>query len=135
MLYWALLVIETNFLYNCNHKCYHTLISSVAGIALGVQSYEDFMVKGTPFATSHAWQLGRGVIRALRMNKNPVEEILRLEEGSVLIIAGEVCPNFYLGMLRVKVYRKIYRNAHQQNECFASECAFVLGTGELYCVA
>ena len=50
------------------------------------------MVKGIPFATSGAWQLGRGVIRSLRMNKNPVEEILRMEEGSVLIIAGEVGP-------------------------------------------
>jgi len=85
------------------------IISSVAGTAFAVESYQDFMVKGIPFATSHAWQLGRGVIRALRMNKNPVEEILRLEEGSVLIIAGEVCYEeiFSLRHARVKVCSKI----------------------------
>jgi len=81
----------SNLASTVTYKSYH-IISSTAGIAFAVESYQDFMVKGIPFGTSHAWQLGRGVIRALRMNKDPVEEILRFEEGSVLIITGEVCP-------------------------------------------
>ena len=68
------------------------VIRSIAGVSFGVESYKDFAGKGVSFATSHAWQLGRGVIRSLRMNKSPVEEILLQEKGSVLIIAGEVGP-------------------------------------------
>ena len=87
------------------------IISSIAGTAFAVESYQDFMAKGIPFATSRAWQLGRGVIRALRMNKSPVEEILQLEEGSVLIIAGEVCYEEIFSLRHARV--KYDRNAHQ----------------------
>ena len=87
------------------------IISSIAGTAFAMESYQDFMMEGIPFATSHAWQLGRGVIRALRMNKNQVKEILQLEEGSVLIIAGEVCYEEIFSLRHARV--KYDRNAHQ----------------------
>ena len=44
-----------------------------------------------PFAVSHAWQIGRTVIRATRMKQDPVDALLREEKpGSLVIISGRV---------------------------------------------
>ena len=43
-----------------------------------------------PFAISHAWEIGRRVIRATRKNKDPVQAVLKEEKGSLTIINGRV---------------------------------------------
>ena len=44
-----------------------------------------------PFALSHAWEIGRRVLRATRKNEDPVHAVLKEErKGSVTIISGKV---------------------------------------------
>ena len=61
----------------------------MAGVAISAMSYQDIIEKCVPYATSHAWQLGRAVIRALRMGQDPVKAVLSQEKG-VVIITGQV---------------------------------------------
>ena len=64
--------------------------SGNAGISFGVMSLEDIYKICIPYAISHAWELGRTVIRATRMKRDPVAALLREEKGSVTIITGKV---------------------------------------------
>ncbi len=59
-------------------------------MAFGVMSYQDIEEKCVVHATSHAWQLGRAVLRARRMGTSPVQAVLRQRRGGVVIITGEV---------------------------------------------
>ena len=64
--------------------------SGNAGISFGVMSRQDIYRICIPYAISHAWELGRTVIRATRMKSDPVAAVLSEEKGSVTIITGKV---------------------------------------------
>ena len=68
--------------------------SGNAGISFGVMSLHDIYSICIPYAISHAWELGRTVIRATRMKRDPVAAVLSEEKGSVTIITGKVKINF-----------------------------------------
>lgn len=53
-------------------------------------SLEDIYKICIPYAISHAWELGRTVIRATRMKIDPVAALLCEEKGAVTIITGKV---------------------------------------------
>ena len=71
--------------------------SGNAGISFGVMSLQDIYRICIPYAISHAWELGRTVIRATRMKRDPVAAILGEEKESVTVITG-----------KVKLYKLIY---------------------------
>ena len=64
--------------------------SGSAGISFGVMSLKDIYKICIPYAISHAWELGRTVIRATRMKRDPVAAVLCEEKGSLTVITGKV---------------------------------------------
>ena len=66
------------------------LFSSLAGLSFGVMSLKDVLKVCIPFAISHAWEIGRRVIRTSRKNEDPVKAVLEEENGSLTIITGKV---------------------------------------------
>lgn len=55
-----------------------------------MMSLQDIYKICIPYAISHAWELGRTVIRATRMKRDPVAALLHEEKGSVTVITGKV---------------------------------------------
>ena len=69
---------------------HYLICSGNAGISFGVMSLQDIYKICIPYAISHAWELGRTVIRATRMKRDPVAALLHEEKGSVTVITGKV---------------------------------------------
>ena len=68
----------------------YQIYSSLAGFSFGVMSLKDVLKICVPFTVSHAWEIGRRVIRATRKNEDPVRAILKEENRSLTIISGKV---------------------------------------------
>ena len=81
-----------NFLYR-NMNILSTFRDDIVGISLGVMSLEDIINMCVPHGISHAWEIGRTVIRATRKNLDPVKAVLKEERGSLVIISGKVSLN------------------------------------------
>ena len=73
----------------------HSLFSfrNASIIALGALRFETMFKEMAMFATSRAWQLGRAIYRALKMNKSAMDAIVQHQQGFVLI-TGKV-SDFY----------------------------------------